>query len=94
MTLAEAKRRLQVGTFVVMTYHKFNKTPLVNVTRVVAKKQTNAVAFVFPATPGSRLSWLWWPKASEFKSDSDNEFSILDENGEIFMSYKILERRD
>lgn len=106
MKLAEAKRKLTVGTKVTLTWHKYaaswrqsssepearaERTALESgegITRVVAVMHTNAVAF--RAEGSKNLSWLYWPKASEFRSDNENEFTILEENSyEPLMKYRI-----
>jgi hypothetical protein len=78
-TLADVKRRLQVGAVVEMTYHRFavaDGKPLPP-PRKVALVQSNAVAFEATDYSNGRLSWLYWPKASEVHVQGD-EFAIFE----------------
>lgn len=53
----------------------------------VVKVQSNAIAFSQDDRPGeNRVSWLYFPKASDFRDDLDG-FTIL-EDGAIAAQYK------
>jgi len=88
-TFADIKRRLTVGTELDMIYHRYPVKDLVlPMRRVVVKAQSNAVAF--SAWPGKdRPAWLWWGKASEYRIDDQDTFSVLDpDSGVVEMTYR------
>ncbi len=99
MSLAELKRRLQVGTIVTMTQHSYDEnimnrpTPLLDIPRKVKVVQSNAIQFE-PHREGSSGSWLYWPKSSQVMYNSiSNEFTIiLDDVTNSTMKYKIGEQ--
>jgi hypothetical protein len=99
-TLADFKRRLVVGTKLRVT---FLGGPLVvngNVgqtvlpqkppeDRVVAKVQSNAVAFSRSGvTDPLRLSWLYWPKAKDFTVEDGK--AIISKDGKRLLQYEFL----
>lgn len=98
LTLAEVKRRVVPGVLVRMTYHKRaaqwnpkypkDREEIIagNLVRPVQRAQTNAVTFLNEA---GQETWLYWPKAAEFRADEPNSFSIL-EGSTVLMSYEIL----
>lgn len=53
--------------------------------RVVRKVQSNAMACEVEHRPGGGLSWLYWPKASEFRETADG-FAIM-EGDEVAARY-------
>jgi len=103
-TLADFKRRLVIGTRLRVTFHgpplviRGNLTNTVLPTpfpeeRVVAKVQSNAVAFDRPnaldkpAGP-QRWSWLSFPKAADFLVE-DGKATIF-QNGKKILTYEFV----
>lgn len=104
-TLADFKRRLFVGAKLRVTFHM---PPLIirgNVgstvlptpspeCRVVAKVQTNAVAFDRPhmtdKPPGpQRWSWLGFPKAKDFAVEEGK--AVIYQDGKKILTYEFIE---
>lgn len=82
-TLAEFKRRLETESH----WHvRYSHAPSVWQSRVVVKRQTNAVAFAKsfdPAIikaceerPHANASWHWWGKASNYKPSPNVETAL------------------
>jgi len=100
-TLADVKRRLTVGTVLVMTWHRFADGIIVHgnlgashlpgkvgigVRRKIVKAQSSQVAFHREYKPDGHESWFTFPKASELRIDGPDSFTVL-EDGEPLMSY-------
>ncbi len=92
-TFADLKRRLVVGVTVTMTRHDwFPNGKLLGVPRKIAIQQTNAVAFESIEDPKKQPSWLYFKKASEFRIDGPDSFSVRldpDSSKDEWMSYTI-----
>ena len=86
MKLADLKR-LPIGTKLRLVNCLMGPVPDGKQSRIVAIVQSNAIALNRPDAP-DRLSWLWFPKAKDFRDDGDGGFSILEE-GEIAAQYKM-----
>lgn len=56
-----------------------------NKARVVARVQSNAILFTGDGVKDGDVSYLWFPKASKFRSDA-NGFTIL-EDGKVAAQY-------
>ena len=70
-TLADVKKRIQLGVKMHAFNHWFNKDMGV---REVGHIQTNSFAF---KTDNGTLSWCEYPKASKLIIESENSFSIM-----------------
>jgi hypothetical protein len=102
LTLAEAKRRCVPGVGLTLVWHAHaamwgavtNKPEMVaeraalvageGVPGAVKHRWANAILI----ERGGRESMLQWPKASDFRVDGPNAFTIL-EDGKPCMSYRI-----
>lgn len=73
-TLADFKRALTVGSKWHATSYDSRGNPMTLGCRSVAKIQSNSVAFSRPDTHA--LSWLQFPKASEFAIDENGDVEI------------------
>jgi hypothetical protein len=71
-TFAQLKRDLQVGVKV-KTIFNACKLERNGEVRSVAKKQTNAIAFL---TSEGKESFLWWPKTASLVEYEDNTFKL------------------
>ncbi|ODU25451.1 MAG: hypothetical protein ABS95_00100 [Verrucomicrobia bacterium SCN 57-15] len=104
-TLADFKRRLVVGAKLRVTFHMpplvirgnagnaVLPTPLPE-ERIVAKVQTNSVAFDRPKAtdkpPGSqRWSWLGFPKAKDFAVEDGK--AVIYQEGKKILTYEFIE---
>jgi len=86
MSLANTKRRMTVGTRVRLIQCRRGPVPAAMQTRIVAKVQSNSVAFTLPwHVDPAELSWLPWPTAKNFRLNSDG-FTIL-EGGKTVARY-------
>lgn len=91
-TLADAKRRLTVGTAVVLDKYEVRGVPAphkyLNVPRYVVVAQTNSFALgPTPDTPRAEASWADWPKAAEFRADEDGEGFTVSRGGDHIVSH-------
>lgn len=85
-TLAEAKRKMQLGTKAKIVWAHYPHKYL-NIEREVSLVQTNAIAF--KSLDGHKgPSYLTWPKASEFVG-TDKGFKIL-EDGKLLLEYEVI----
>lgn len=73
-SFAQLKKDLKVGVKI-KTIQNSYKPEKNGEIRVVGKVQTNAIAFT---TTEGKLSYLWWPKASEVEYEG-NVFKIYSE---------------
>lgn len=84
-SLAQIKRSIDVGTRVTLTHQGEygpgdtlawgkNVTTL-PLTREVAIKRTNAIAFADPQANDER-SWMYWPRASEVEVIDERSFTV------------------
>lgn len=89
-TFADIKRRIKVGTRLHGYYHLASWDLR---TRTVEIVQTNAIAFEGSAYSSGRLSWVYWPKASEIRIDGPDTFTIL-EDGKPLLTYTFKEGAD
>jgi hypothetical protein len=101
-TLADFKRRLVVGAKLRVTFHMGPMVIRGNLgdtilpakppeDRVVAKVQSNAIAFSRPQSDDPmRLSWLEYPKAREFSVDSAGHAIISGEDGKKRLEYEFI----
>ena len=87
-TCADLKRRLVVGVFIVMTYHRWEAKRLVGKRRKIVIRQTNAIALETDNNSG--LSWLYFPPARNVKITGEDTFSIVDDDGTVLTSYEIM----
>lgn len=104
-TLADFKRRLVVGAKLRVTFHMpplvvrgnvgntVLPTPLPE-ERIVAKVQTNSVAFDRPHVtdkpPGpQRWSWLGFPKAKDFAVEDGK--AVIYQDGKKILTYEFIE---
>lgn len=74
-TLADFKRALQPGTVWQTTHYTESMVDLDMGRRTVAIQQSNAVAF--KRRDSDSLSWLYFPKSSEFEIDGDGRALIF-----------------
>lgn len=100
-TFAELKRKLTVGTTLVMTRNDWcvpvgnelttKGNPLLGLPRKIKTVQSNGIQFE-PHNDKAQGSWLYFRKAGDFLIQDDTHFSIrLDDAGNI-MSYEIIEQ--
>jgi hypothetical protein len=85
MKLADLKR-IAIGTQLRLVHCLMGPIEADKQLRIVAKVQGNAIAFSVPHRNDRSMSWLYFPKASEFRDDTDG-FSILKDT-EIAAQYK------
>lgn len=104
LTIAALKRIIKPGVRLTLTFHQHANNWADGVgemirngtfVRVVKTVQSNGFSLSpNPAqvskSPDSE-SWMYYPKASRFFSTGPCNFSILDEGGNAFMSYRIEE---
>lgn len=91
-TLSDIKRRCVVGQKLQLTYHWINNPNLplqVGAIRSIQKSLATKTQFS-PLPNKTEGSWLAWPKASDVKVISDNEFHIY-EDGKLALGYKFVE---
>lgn len=84
-SFAQIKRSIEVGTRVTMTHYSGhgpgetlawgNNVTTLPLTREVAVRKSNAIAFADPQANGGK-SWLYWPRASEVTVHDARSFSI------------------
>lgn len=85
-TLADVKRRLQIGVTVTLIWAKEGMGHKnLGIARRVQKVQSNAVVFESPTSPAG--CWLTWRKAKDVIANGD-KFSIY-ENGEEILRYEV-----
>ena len=83
-TFADVKRRLTVGTGVMMVKHDwYPNGSLIGLPRVVDKCQTQSVRF-------DNGSWLDFPLAKDVRIDSEDRFSICLDDADSWMTYEFL----
>lgn len=73
-TLADVKRRAQVGALLRLVYedgHRVLERRGNPPDRRIVVRQTNAIAFEACEWSQGRMSWMWWPKAAEVTVDGD-----------------------
>lgn len=103
-TLADFKRRLVIGTRLRVTFHlpplviRGNLGNTVMPTpspeeRVVAKVQSNSVAFDRPNAAdkpvgSQRWSWLSFPKAADFRVEEGK--AVIFQNGKKILTYEFI----
>ena len=98
LTLAEVKRRLQPGVMISLIWHfhmdNWRDAAVQDAIqspegyrRPVGKVQGNAITLVGDRDGRPNHSWLYWPKAADFRGEG-NEFEIL-KGGQPFMKYRI-----
>lgn len=73
-SFSQLKKDLQTGVKV-KTIFNYCKPENNGQIRAIGKVQTNAIAFL---KDDSKLSWLWWGKASNYEYE-DNVFKVYDE---------------
>ena len=83
MTLADLKR-IKPGTRLLLVESLMGPQPTEKQARTVRQVQSNAIASEPDWKPGS-LSWLYFPKAADFRAEADG-FTIL-EDGEVAARY-------
>lgn len=92
MSLASAKRSITKGTQLRMISHDwFPAGRFIGVVRTVTVVQSNAIALKEnPSDPNERESWLYWPKASEFKATGSGFAIALDLADDKWMIFELV----
>lgn len=91
-TLADIKRRAQVGVAMTMVDYKINGASrpgaVVGITRKVKLVQSGAIQFE-PHAEGKDGSWLYWPKAKHVEITGPDTFTVRGEPDDpITMFYR------
>jgi hypothetical protein len=89
-TLAELKRRVQVGTKFTLTQSDRHKPEYIGSTRTVTQVNTTGVS-LSPIAEGAQEAWLDWPKASQlrFVDNPDGKTIILLASAASVLIYEI-----
>lgn len=78
-TFADVKRRMTVGTAVMMEKYVVSGREcggkLVGVARKIKQVQTNGIQFE-PTEPGKDGSWLYWPRAKDVQITGPDTFIV------------------
>lgn len=87
-TLADIKRRAQVGTRMLLMYAAGLPAGHAPIERTITHVQSNAIAMT-PWPGRTADSWLHWPVASWVRIEDDDTFTIL-EDGRVELTYRFI----